>query len=186
MQKGQQTEGPAPSGAGVGCCSPLSRTYSQEATAPLLRTFRFALLENPSLDTQRPSSWSRRTRLTGGEEPAALESLHWVQGLFSDGTQSFPRHSRCCSPQEPRTPPHLRRSRAEGQGQSRGAPPTPHQTCKPHGSLLAAPRVQQTQAWPLEPSHPPLTLLDAPQPLAPPRARLLFLTLNRARPAAPE
>lgn len=61
------------------------------------------------------------------------------------------------------------RSRAEGQGQSRRPANTPSnlQTTR---VTPGRPRVQQTQAWPLEPSHPPLTLLDAPQPLAPPRA----------------
>ena len=77
---------------------------------------------------------------------------------------------KCHSPQEPHTPhPFMMQSRAEGQGQSRGARPAPRQARRPHGSLLATPRAQQTQAWPPEPGHPPLTLLEAPQPLAPPR-----------------
>ena len=39
---------------------------------PRFSAFRSALLENPSLDSQRPSSWSCHTQLTGDEEPAGL------------------------------------------------------------------------------------------------------------------
>lgn len=97
MQKEQSRDGTAPSRAGAGCCSQLLRTNSQETAAPHLRRFHFALLENLPLDTKSPLSWSHHTRLTGGEEPATLTGAglgipDWAQGLFSDGTESFPRH----------------------------------------------------------------------------------------------
>ena len=62
----------SPLSRGVGCSSQLLRTNSRETTSPHLRTFRFAPLENPPLDTKSASSWWHRTRLTGGEEPAVL------------------------------------------------------------------------------------------------------------------
>ena len=108
----QQTEGPAPSGAGAGCCSPLPRTHSQEATdrrtSPLGSGsgVLFPAAQGTLSGSNRPASphsvlhfWKihpwihngpRAGRATlsslGMRSQPALESLHWVQGLFSDGT----------------------------------------------------------------------------------------------------
>ena len=110
MQKEQWREGTAPSGgergAGLSCSGQTLRKQPPHICARSISHF------------WKIRPWIRRVPRAGGSalgslgvrsqprsQAPALGSLDWAQGLFSDGTESFPRHLQVFSPGASHTAP---------------------------------------------------------------------------------
>lgn len=192
MQKEQSREGTAPAGGEGGAvlsCSgqTLRKQLPRISTCSVPHFWKIS----PWIPRVPRAGRTPLSSLGVGSQPCSqalpLESLDWAQGLFSDGTECFPRHLQVSfSPGASHTTPIYDGESGRGTGPEQRRPastPSNPQTARDTPGHPPSPADSGLASGA---GHPPLTLLDAPQPLAPPLAWLLLLSSNRACLATPE